>query len=416
MAIKCEICGASNLMKQGDSFVCQNCGITYSKESILAMMNSDANTSKSGSLASEVPGTAQNNDNNNSDNTSKSADELETAKVPDQIITPTVSQPDTHFQSNQQAAVISPDIQQQNTAAGITKEENNSSWFNYLPSKMSYALKRSLIGVGVSLTACIIFFNIGGSKNKVSASEKENNSSSKKITTVEAGDDENEAFVFQTETTAATTTAVFPETKATTTTTAATTKETTTTTVKEKPADAIKNDYEVFETDLFVHVDEADTLPLRDKPDRDTSTVITRIPDKTKVYVLGYKDTGSEIWFRLDYNGTKGWARGGMLQPKNIDDIWNDEYDLPGMDKWRSKFILDEEFQMFDSEEYADFKGTLYYQPDLSSGVQKRYKSTVFVEVYGVSYDSGEWFYVYTGDPTLENGGYGWVYTSQLSW
>lgn len=190
--------------------------------------------------------------------------------------------------------------------------------------------------------------------------------------------------------------------------------EKTTTTVK--TADAIENDYDVFETSLFVHVDEADSLPLRDNPDRYNSSVETRIPDKTKVDVLGYKDTGSEIWFRLDYNGTKGWVRGGMLQPENFNDIWSEEYDLPGMDKWRSKFILYEEYKTYNKETYADFKGTLYFQPDLSSGVQKRFKSRVSVRVYGTSYDSSEWYYVGTGDSSFESGGFGWVYKSQLSW
>ncbi|SEK98026.1 hypothetical protein [Ruminococcus albus] len=211
-----------------------------------------------------------------------------------------------------------------------------------------------------------------------------------------------------------TTTKAVTTTETTTTTTPTTTEATTTTTAK--PADAVENDYDVFETSLFVHVDEADTLPLRDKPNRDTSSIILRIPDKTRVDVLGYKDTGSEIWFRLDYEGTKGWARGGMLQPKNLNDIWNEEYDLPGMDKWRSKFILDEEYKMNSREVYANFQGTLYFQPDLSSGVQKRFKSSVFVRVYGVSYDSSEWYYVGTGDSALESEGFGWVHSSQLSW
>ena len=44
MGIKCEICGSTSLMKKGDSFVCQSCGISYSKESIREMMSSTNNT------------------------------------------------------------------------------------------------------------------------------------------------------------------------------------------------------------------------------------------------------------------------------------------------------------------------------------------------------------------------------------
>lgn len=204
------------------------------------------------------------------------------------------------------------------------------------------------------------------------------------------------------------------ETTEVTTTTVTTTEpptETTTTARELSPAerDAQENGYEYFETVLTVRVDEADTLPLRNKPDRYESDVILRIPDGVRVNVYGYKDTGSEIWFRIDYSDTLGWVRGGMLQPEVLDTIYDPFYDRPGLEKWRSKFVL----QSPSSESYlgtATFKGTLYFIPDLSSGIQRRYKSNISVDVYS---KNGDFYYVEFSSGGLQKG---WVHQSQLKW
>lgn len=467
MAIKCEICGSTTLIKQGDSFICQNCGINYSKESVQAMLaannavSSDnqaqqSDPSKDDIIAktSEVPEIIGSDDqkgnsteksdtisvHDSADNSVQSDisnvsvekqsvadDNSKISKIDIGNVNSTVIPVPLNFgnsqnnSSNNMVHAVETEISE--TADNITLNDpfvqnyssstdtkKERSWLTYFPHIMTEKMKTILGGLGLSILLCVIFFNIKpGKKSGDSSGVKEELSSGDIISSLISEDEETNA---EAEIVASTTTVT--TTKTTTTTTPTTTEATTTTTAK--PADAVENDYDVFETSLFVHVDEADTLPLRDKPNRDTSSIILRIPDKTRVDVLGYKDTGSEIWFRLDYEGTKGWARGGMLQPKNLNDIWNEEYDLPGMDKWRSKFILDEEYKMNSREVYANFQGTLYFQPDLSSGVQKRFKSSVFVRVYGVSYDSSEWYYVGTGDSALESEGFGWVHSSQLSW
>ena len=151
-----------------------------------------------------------------------------------------------------------------------------------------------------------------------------------------------------------------------TTTTNVTTTETPTTTAATtaKTKDAMNNNYEMFETILVVHVDEADTLPLRNTTDK-SDNIITRIPDGTYVNVLGYKEVGSEIWFRINYSDSKGWVRGGMLQPESIKDLNNDLFDIPALNKWKSKFVIEypDDYNYFGS---GSFKGSLYYLPDLS--------------------------------------------------
>lgn len=197
--------------------------------------------------------------------------------------------------------------------------------------------------------------------------------------------------------------------KSTSKTTASTTKKTTRkTTTTATPTDAEINRYDEFDTTLVVRVDEANTLPLRSQPNKEASDIITRIPDGTTVHVLGYKDAGSEIWFRVEYDSIKGWCRGGMLQPNNLGMLYDSIYNKPGLEKWKAKFQL----QTPSSTSYygsASFKGTLYFLPDLSSGVQKRFKSYTTVDVYS---KQGDWYYVeFYSDGYY----YGWVHQSQLS-
>ena len=199
-----------------------------------------------------------------------------------------------------------------------------------------------------------------------------------------------------------------PETTTTEPTTTTPTETTTTTTTTAAPTDAEIYGYDEFDTTLVVRVDEADTLPLRSQPNKETSDILTRISDGTTVHVLGYKDTGSEIWFRVEYDSIKGWCRGGMLQPNNLGMLFDSIYDKPGLEKWKAKFQL----QTPSSTSYygsASFKGTLYFLPDLSSGVQKRFKSYTTVDVYS---KQGDWYYV-----EFYSDGYyfGWVHQSQLS-
>ena len=468
MAIKCEICGSTTLIKQGDSFICQNCGINYSKESVRAMLAANNSVSsekqaqqadspkddiiaktntvheligsddqKGNSTEKLVMSSVQNMANNiiqsdisgvTLENQSVSGGKVEVSKIDNGIVNSTDIPVPLNFGNSQKNPPNEPVQAVGNKISEMTDDitltdpfvqnysyetdtKKDRSWIKYFPHIMTEGMKIALGGLVLSILLCVIFFNIKpGKKNSDSSEVKEELTSGDISSSVKVEDEKS-----NNETEIVTSTTIVTTTEPIKTTTAPTATETTTTTTA-KPVDAVENDYDVFETTLFVHVDEADTLPLRDKADRDTSSVITRIPDKTRVDVLGYKDTGSEIWFRLDYEGTKGWARGGMLQPKNLNDIWNEEYDLPGMDKWRSKFILDEEYKMNSREVYANFQGTLYFQPDLSSGVQKRFKSSVFVRVYGVSYDSSDWYYVGTGDASLESEGFGWVHSSQLSW
>lgn len=37
-ALKCELCGGTEIVKDGDFFVCQNCGMKYTLESAKKMM------------------------------------------------------------------------------------------------------------------------------------------------------------------------------------------------------------------------------------------------------------------------------------------------------------------------------------------------------------------------------------------
>jgi hypothetical protein len=66
------------------------------------------------------------------------------------------------------------------------------------------------------------------------------------------------------------------------------------------------------------------------------------------------------------------------------------EYNVAGLEKWKSKFRLQTPSS---TSNYgtADFRGTLYFIPDLSSGVQKRFKSPISVEVTS---KMGDWYYV----------------------
>ena len=202
-------------------------------------------------------------------------------------------------------------------------------------------------------------------------------------------------------------------TMTTTTTTTTTTTKTTSTSKTAKtttaaPTDAEINGYDEFDTKLVVRVDEADTLPLRSQPNKETSEILKRIPDGTTVHILGYKDTGSEIWFRVEYDSTQGWCRGGMLQPYDLDMLYDTLYNKPGLEKWKVKFQL----QVPNDASYegsADFEGTLYFLPDLSSGVQRRFKSYTTVDIYA---KQGDWYFVEVYSDEYYNG---WVYKSQLS-
>lgn len=184
-----------------------------------------------------------------------------------------------------------------------------------------------------------------------------------------------------------------------------------TTTTAHKSVDAVKNNYEELDTTLIVKVDEADTLPLRSTPEK-IDNIITRIPDGTQVHVLGYKDMGTEVWFRVEYEIDRGWVRGGMLQPDNLSMINDHKYNLPGLEKWKNKFQLQTPSTTDYSSYSAVFKGTLYFQPDLSSGVQKRFKESTYVNVTAESPDK-YWYFV---EIDLNGTFYqGWVHTSQLS-
>lgn len=57
MAIICEICGSTNIVKTGDNFVCSGCGVSYSKEDIKAMLSGSNSDPVNVSLpyASEMP-------------------------------------------------------------------------------------------------------------------------------------------------------------------------------------------------------------------------------------------------------------------------------------------------------------------------------------------------------------------------
>ena len=216
----------------------------------------------------------------------------------------------------------------------------------------------------------------------------------------------------QTETTSQITT---EQTTTDTTTTTTTTKQTTTTTkaTTSKPAtkipeDARKNDYVPFDTLLVAKVDEADQLPLRDAPARYSSQIIRKIPDGTSVHVLGFKETDSEVWFRVNYDNTLGWCRGGMLQPNNLNMLYDSKFNVAGLEKWKVKFQLQTP-NSTSNYGTASFKGTLYFLPDLSSGVQRRFRSSVIVDVTS---KQGEWYYV-----EFYSDGYytGWVHSSFLS-
>lgn len=208
--------------------------------------------------------------------------------------------------------------------------------------------------------------------------------------------------------TAATTLATTPA--ATTAPPETTAPETTTpapTTTKREKTDAEKYGYVDYPLTLVVRVDEAGQLPIRDKADRYDSNKIAYIPDSTSVTVLGYKDTGSEVWFRVSYGGTQGWCRGGMLQPADLNDIYSSSgvYAISGLTNWRSKFVVT---YPTSSEDYGDatINGTLYFQPDLSSGVQMRLSS---VSGY-VSGKDGDFYFV-----MISNGIGGWVNKGQLT-
>lgn len=199
-------------------------------------------------------------------------------------------------------------------------------------------------------------------------------------------------------TTAATTT-----TEQITTTTKAPTSETTTI-----PEDARKYNYVPVDTVLVVKADEVDTLPLRTEPNKSSSKIIKRIPDGTSVHVLGFRDIGSEVWFRINYDNALGWCRGGMIQPNNLGVLSDDKFNVPGLEKWKTKFQLQTP-NSTSNYGTASFKGTLYFIPDLSSGVQKRFRSKVTVNVTA---KQGEWYYV-----EFYSDGYysGWVHSSFLS-
>lgn len=233
------------------------------------------------------------------------------------------------------------------------------------------------------------------SQNAVVSSETE------KITTTTMATQQTET-ISQT-TTEQTTTATTTTTEQTTTTTKAPTSETTTI-----PEDARKNNYVPLDTVLVVKADEVDTLPLRTEPNKSSSKIIKRIPDGTSVHVLGFRDIGSEVWFRINYDNALGWCRGGMIQPNNLGVLSDDRFNVPGLEKWKTKFQLQTP-NSTSNYGTASFKGTLYFIPDLSSGVQKRFRSKVTVNVTA---KQGEWYYVeFYSDEYYS----GWVYSSYLS-
>lgn len=238
------------------------------------------------------------------------------------------------------------------------------------------------------------------------------NDNSSNVTNAVNSSSETEKITTTQETTTTSNTTAEPTTTTTTTATTTnnttTTKETTTETTTALPEDARKNNYIPFDTVLVVRADEVDTLPLRSEPNKSTSQIIKRIPDGTSVHVLGFRDLGSEVWFRVNYDDTLGWCRGGMLQPNNLGMLSDNKYNISGLEKWKIKFQIQTPNSTSDYGT-ASFKGTLYFLPDLSSGVQKRFKSKVTVNVTA---KQGEWYYVEFYSDEYYNG---WVHSSFLS-
>ena len=242
--------------------------------------------------------------------------------------------------------------------------------------------------------------NNNGSDNNTSQNAAVSSETEKTTTTTMAA--QQTETISQT-TTEQTTTATTTTTEQTTTTTKAPTSETTTI-----PEDARKNNYVPLDTVLVVKADEVDTLPLRTEPNKSSSKIIKRIPDGTSVHVLGFRDIGSEVWFRINYDNALGWCRGGMIQPNNLGMLYDDKFNVPGLEKWKTKFQLQTP-NSTSNYGTASFKGTLYFLPDLSSGVQRRFRSSVIVDVTS---KQGEWYYV----EFYSDGDYtGWVHSSFLS-
>ena len=95
------------------------------------------------------------------------------------------------------------------------------------------------------------------------------------------------------------------------------------------------------------------------------------------------------------------------MQPPNMGELYDSKYDKPGLEKWRNKFELQVPPATDAAKSYAYFKGTLYYIPDLSSGVPVRYSSTT--EVIAIYYQNGFYYCTVTAD-----GRTGWIHESQL--
>ena len=96
-----------------------------------------------------------------------------------------------------------------------------------------------------------------------------------------------------------------------------------------------------------------------------------------------------------------------MLQPADLNDIYSSSgvYAISGLTNWRSKFVVT---YPTSSEDYGDatINGTLYFQPDLSSGVQMRLSGK---NGY-VSGKDGDFYFV-----MISNGIGGWVNKGQLT-
>ncbi|MBR2812207.1 MAG: hypothetical protein IKD69_12590 [Solobacterium sp.] len=123
-------------------------------------------------------------------------------------------------------------------------------------------------------------------------------------------------------------------------------------------------------------------LPLRDQPLRYASEIVIQIPDGETVPVDKYVVVEDEVWLHCHYQQKAGWVRGGMLTGYAAV--------LEHVDLWKNKFL--EKYPLvYQYLGKASITDTIYYQPDLSSGVEDRLTGRVLAEVYA---QEGEWYYV----------------------
>lgn len=185
MGIKCEICGSTSLMKKGDSFVCQSCGISYSKESIREMMSSTNNTN---SIDSDDNITSSKVVSNNEN-------DLSIENVSDPVL-----QDDGNLvtsKSNINSNVIDEKAlkelnELEKSGFGVTNDITAppfsytddldlkpNSRISFITKNVTSNMLHLLIGCGVSLIVCLILFNISNEKINSFVKQKEKKSSSK---------------------------------------------------------------------------------------------------------------------------------------------------------------------------------------------------------------------------------------------